>query len=79
LKRDFDFIFLDAPPILEGTGAEMIVPWVEAAVLIIKAHTTRRDVVTRAVERVIRYKEFIGAILNQQEYILPQFRYKRRK
>jgi capsular exopolysaccharide synthesis family protein len=79
LKRDFDFIFLDAPPMLGGTGAEMIVPWVEAAVLVIKAHSTRREVVTRAVERVIRYKEFIGAILNQQEYIIPPFRYKRQK
>ena len=79
LKTDFDFIFLDAPPILEGAGAEMIVPWVEAVVLIIKAHSTRREVVMRAAERIIRHKEFIGAILNQQEWFIPRFLDKRQK
>ncbi|MBI4766795.1 MAG: CpsD/CapB family tyrosine-protein kinase [Deltaproteobacteria bacterium] len=73
LKVDFDFIFLDAPPILEWTGAEMIVPWVEAAVLIIKAHSTRREVVMRAAERIIDRREFIGAILNQQKWFTTRF------
>ena len=79
LKTDFDFIFLDAPPILGSAEAEMIVPWVEAAVLVSKAHATRREVALRAVERIIRHREFMGAILNQQEFIIPQFLYKRLK
>jgi capsular exopolysaccharide synthesis family protein len=79
LKTDFDFIFLDAPPILGSAETEMIVPWVEALVLIIKAQSTRREVVMRAVERIIRHKELLGAILNQQEFIIPQFLYKRLK
>ncbi len=79
LKTDFDFIFLDAPPILGSAETEMIVPWVEASVLIVKAQSTRREVVMRAMERIIRHKEFMGAILNQQEFIIPQFLYKRLK
>jgi protein-tyrosine kinase len=79
LRTDFDFIFLDAPPILGSVETEMIVPWVEAAVLVIKAHATRREVALRAVERIVRHREFIGAILNQQEFNIPQFLYKRLK
>ena len=79
LKTDFDFLFLDAPPVLRSSEAEMILPWVEASVLIIKAHTTRREVVMRAVERLIRHKEFMGAVLNQQEFMIPKFIYQRLK
>lgn len=79
LKSEFDFIFLDMPPILASAEAEMIVPWVEASVLVIKAQATRREVVMRAVERLIQYKEFTGAVFNQQEFIIPQFLYKRLK
>lgn len=79
LKTDFDFIFLDAPPVLEGAGAETIVPLAEAVVLVIKAHTTRREVVMRAAERIIHHKGFLGAILNQQEWFIPPFLDKRPK
>jgi len=79
LKANFDFILLDAPPILGSSEAEMIAPWVEAMVLVIKAQATRREVVLRAVERMVQYKEFMGAIFNQQEFIIPQFLYKRLK
>ncbi len=73
LKTGFDFIFLDAPPILGSVEAEMIVPWVEAVVLIIKAQVTPREVVIRAAERIIRLKEFMGAILNQQAFLFSPF------
>lgn len=79
LKTDFDYIFLDAPPILASAETEMIVPWVEATVLVIKAHVTRREVAVRAVERLVQHKDFLGAIFNQQEFIIPQFLYKRLK
>lgn len=73
LKKDFDFIFLDTPPILGSVEAEMIVPWVEAVVLIIKAQATPREVVIRAAERIIRLKEFTGAILNRQTLLFSPF------
>jgi len=79
LKTEFDFILLDAPPVLQSAEAELMAPWVEGVVLIIKAQTTRREVVMRAVERMIQQKEIFGAIFNQQEFIIPQFLYKRLK
>jgi Mrp family chromosome partitioning ATPase len=79
LKTNFDFILIDSPPILQSTEAELIAPWVEGVVLVINAHTTRREVVMRAAERMIQQKEFLGAVFNQQEFIIPQFLYKRLK
>lgn len=79
LKTDFDFVVLDTPPVLMSAEAEMIVSKVDVSVLVIKAQATRREVVMRAVERMIQYKEFMGAVFNQQEFIIPQFLYKRLK
>jgi protein-tyrosine kinase len=64
LKTEFDFILLDLPPILESAEAEMIAPWVEGSVLIIRARVTRRVVIRRAVERFIRHRPFWGAVFN---------------
>lgn len=79
LKSEFDYIFIDAPPILVSAVAELIAPWVDGSVLVIKANTTRREVVIKAVEKLIQQKDFIGAIYNQQEFKIPQFLYKRLK
>jgi Mrp family chromosome partitioning ATPase len=65
LKREFDLILLDLPPVLESAEAEMIIPWVEASVLVIRARTTRKEVVRRAVERLVGHKTFLGVVFNQ--------------
>lgn len=77
LKGRFDFILIDAPPILSSIAAEMMAPWVEGVVLVIKAQATRREVVQRAVERIRPYREFMGAVFNQQELSIPPFLYER--
>lgn len=77
LKSEFDFLILDAPPILGNTEAELIVRWVEASVIVIRGHNTRREVARHAVERMVQHKEFLGAVFNQQEFTIPQFLYKR--
>ena len=79
LKTTFDYICLDVPPILGSGEAEIIVQKVETSVLIVKAQATRREVVMRAAERMVQYKDFMGAVINQQEFIIPQFLYKRLK
>jgi protein-tyrosine kinase len=64
LKTEFDFILLDLPPILESAEAEMIAPWVEGSVLIIRARVTPREVIRQAVESFIRHRPFWGAVFN---------------
>ena len=79
LKAEFDFILLDLPPILESAEAEMIVPWVEASILIIQARATRKEAVMRAVERVIGHRTFWGVVFNQKKQNIPRFRHRKRK
>lgn len=78
-KTAFDFIFLDAPPILGNPEAETIAPWVDASVLIVEANATRREVVIKAAERMLGQKDFLGAIYNKQIFVIPKFLYKRLK
>ena len=77
LKGRFDCLLIDAPPILSGIAAEMMAPWVDGVVLVIKAGATRREVVQRAVAHIKPYGEFWGALLNQQEWSIPSFLYRR--
>jgi capsular exopolysaccharide synthesis family protein len=74
LESDFEYIFLDTPPILVSAEAEMIVSWVEAAVLVIKAQATHRKMVMGAVERIVQHKDFLGVIFNQQRFNPSRFR-----
>lgn len=78
-KTAFDYIFLDAPPILGNPEAETIAPWVDASVLIVEANATRREVVIKAAERMLGQKDFLGAIYNKQIFVIPKFLYKRLK
>ena len=80
LKAEFSYVILDTPPVLGSGEVELLLPWVEGVVLVIKAHQTRREVVTRALDRLsMGNAELLGAILNQQEFVIPQFIYQRLK
>lgn len=78
-KTAFEFVVLDTPPVLGNPETEMIAPWVDHVVLVIKANTTRREVVERAIGQIIVQKDILGVIYNQQEFKIPQFLYKRLK
>jgi Mrp family chromosome partitioning ATPase len=43
LAQNFDYIILDAPPLLPVTDAAVLVPAVDAAILVTRAKKTRRD------------------------------------
>ena len=75
LKKEFDFILLDLPPVLESDEAVLIAPWMEALVLVIQARATRKEIVMRATERVIRHKGFLGAVFNQKKSFVPRTPY----
>jgi protein-tyrosine kinase len=77
LKEHFDIILMDAPPVLTSLEAEWIAPRVEHIILVIKAQSTKREVVLKAMGRLRPYKEFMGAILNQQNFSVLPFLYKK--
>lgn len=65
LKTEFEFVLLDAPPLLENAETELFLPWMEATVLVIKARRTPRETARRAANRLQGYKNFLGAVLNR--------------
>ncbi|MEW6186993.1 MAG: CpsD/CapB family tyrosine-protein kinase, partial [Thermodesulfobacteriota bacterium] len=65
LKSEFEFVVIDAPPLLESAETELFLPWMEASVLVIKARRTGRETARRAVTRLQGYKNFLGAVLNR--------------
>ena len=77
LKENFDLILIDAPPILSSLEAEGIASRVEHIILVIKAQSTRRELVRKAMERLRHYQEFMGAILNQQNFAVSPFLHKK--
>jgi len=79
MREVFEKVFLDGPPILSGPDAEMIAPHVDNVVLIVKANSTRREVVERAIGHIIVQKDILGMVYNQQVFKIPQFIYKRLK
>jgi len=79
MREVFEKIIMDGPPILSGPDAGMIAPHVDNVVLIIKANTTRREVVERAIGHLSLQKDILGVVYNQQVFKIPQFIYKRLK
>jgi Mrp family chromosome partitioning ATPase len=50
LNKRFDFVIIDAPPLLPVTDAAVIAQAAEGAVLVVRHGHTRRDDLARAVE-----------------------------
>jgi capsular exopolysaccharide synthesis family protein len=65
LEQEWDMILLDSPPIVAVTDASMISGEIDAIALIVKAGSTERSAVDRALDMVRNVKApLIGAILN---------------
>ncbi|WP_457551277.1 polysaccharide biosynthesis tyrosine autokinase [Desulfobacula sp.] len=66
LKKQFDFIVLDTPPVMPATDAVIMAPRVDGTLLVIKSGNTERKIIKDVLDQ---YKAarlpIIGAILNQ--------------
>lgn len=77
-KTRFDLVLLDSSSIIPSTDAAILAHEVDAIVLVIKAGTTKREVVERA-----RYvldvppEKLIGCVLNSIEHVIPEKLYRR--
>jgi len=69
LKRRFDFIVLDSPPILPASDALIMAPFVDGVLLVTRAGKTNRQFVKKAVEQIRMAKaNLLGVILNQLDF-----------
>jgi Mrp family chromosome partitioning ATPase len=77
LRREFDFVLLDAPPV--GNSRSLTLGTLaDGAVLVLKAGRTPRSAVRLAVEELETAGiKVLGTVLNQREYPIPDTIYKR--
>ncbi|MCP4665408.1 MAG: DUF4388 domain-containing protein [Deltaproteobacteria bacterium] len=81
LKRRFDRLVIDTPPILPATDALLLSPQVDGVVLVIKAGNLNRDMIKKSVDQISHAKaNLIGVVLNQvdirrESYYKNYFKY----
>jgi capsular exopolysaccharide synthesis family protein len=65
LEQEWDMVLLDSPPVVAVTDASMISGEIDAIAMVVKAGTTQRSAVDRALDMMRNVKApLIGAILN---------------
>jgi Mrp family chromosome partitioning ATPase len=66
LKRRFDRVILDSPPVLPASDAVLLSPQADGVVLMVKAGGVNRDMVKKAVDQLqVAQANLIGIVLNE--------------
>jgi capsular exopolysaccharide synthesis family protein len=77
MRKDFDFVILDTPPIISVTDAGIIGPLTEGVLMVIQAGRTQRGIIRRAEELLYQcHTKVIGHVLTNIEYHLPEYIYR---
>jgi len=78
LRKEFDFLIVDVPPVLLDTTAVLLAPLTEGVVLVVEANSTRREVARKAKETLESSNvRLLGAVLNNRTFPIPDFLYRR--
>lgn len=78
LKRHFHYIIVDGAPLLDAPEAVPVAAQTDGTILVVRAARTKREVVQRAIETMEKFEgRVLGAILNRQQYVIPEFIYRR--
>jgi capsular exopolysaccharide synthesis family protein len=73
LRAEFDFVLLDSPAISVNNDAVALGSFSDGVVLVLKAHSSKRNTAKQAVEEMQAGKaKVLGAVLNQRTYPVPQ-------
>ena len=77
LKRDFEFIFICSPGIMDNQNDLIFSRLVDGVVLVVEAEKTRWQVVDIVKEKIeIQGGNILGVVLNKRRYHIPEFIYK---
>lgn len=69
LRKSFDLVVLDSPPIIAVTDSEILSRFVDATVLVVSANETEVELMKKSVSLLNHDKNsFIGALLNNFSY-----------
>jgi len=80
LRNSYDCILIDSPPINLSSLTEIIGSYIDGTILVIKANYTRREVIQASINILDQAGVPIsGLILNERQYVIPDFVYQRLK
>lgn len=69
LKKEFDYIILDSPPLIAVTDSEILAQFVDGTILVVSANNTEVDLLEKSVEILKRdNSSFLGVLLNNFTY-----------
>jgi capsular exopolysaccharide synthesis family protein len=78
LRKRFDYVLMDAAPVGAHPECAVLCDKVDSVILVVKHGSTRREVVVRAKEIIIRAGgRILGIVLNRRKFPIPEFLYKR--
>ncbi len=66
LKKRFDILIVDTPPILPASDALMLAPQTDGVVMIVKPGTVNRNMIKKAIEQLrVTHANLLGIVLNR--------------
>lgn len=78
LRWNFDYILIDCPSPATSSAATMLAPLVDGVSVVVKAGQTRRGQIQRCQQTIeAAGGNFLGFILNQRQYPVPNWLYRR--
>ncbi len=78
LKKEFEYIVIDSPPVNTYTDVHVVASQVDGVVLVIHAGKTRREVVLRGKDHLeMAQANILGVVLNRKKHFIPKFLYNR--
>lgn len=78
LRQHYHYVVIDGPPVLDSPEMVSLATQVDGIVLVVRAARTKREIVQRAIETIDKFQgRVLGAILNRQQYVIPDFIYRR--
>jgi succinoglycan biosynthesis transport protein ExoP len=73
LRREFDFVIVDAPPMTRYADAIALGQLSDGVVLVLEAESTRREAARMAVDNLRASKvQILGAVLNKRTFPIPE-------
>jgi len=77
LRQEFDYVLLDAPPLGTYADAVALGQLVDGVVLILEAHSTKREAAVRVTENLRAANvKILGAVFNKRTFPIPESLYK---
>jgi capsular exopolysaccharide synthesis family protein len=78
LRKEFDYVVIDAPPLARYADAVTLGQIADGLVLVLEAHATRREIAQSIASNLQAAKvRVLGAVLNKRTYPIPEAIYRK--